>query len=880
MAGKARFIRRNIRILGMVMARWLPNHLESSRKSKNLVRLAVGVAIVVGVLAPATAKAAVVGPIGIKSAPRVSIARIVDSRRADLPAAKRSPLARAAAPPFASWARTASRRLPGTAPVSAASAGSVSQAWPSWGNVGGAHSAPSDTLISSSNVPRFSQTWRVNPCDGAGTDGAAQPVVAGGVAYFSACGSVIAVDMGTAQEIWESQPITGATTPTYSNSAVFAPGGSGYVALNAADGDETWTTTLPQDSISSAAVSGSNIILSDGPSVYALSQSSGAIVWTYTAPSWLSEQGSYDISSPVVQDGTAYFVSQFDIFALSTLDGSLQWSAPINNGDGYNSWDGAGFSDPIVSGGMVYAWAMAGNAGAEMEGVLTAGPPVEPGPNPDPDVCYAVWCDNGSWASGDLALADGTIYGTFDNSLSAFDAQTGATVWTGPGDWGDEGPSVANGVLFGSGGAYDATDGAQLWTAPIGCATAITISGPNMLCSSGNVSLFDYSDAVSPPVTDVQMVVGTSSAAGARASYDVSFTTSSTGGMSGAQESIVWVSLPAGTTVNSDTGIYSGSAYEGNCSPSGSVASCTVEGTVGPDTTLTMDLPVTNPPAGTYRTVVSARSDDYPATKPASSERYAITAGDKKVTGAQVAVETSSAAGARASYAVSFTTSRTGGLSGAAQSIVWVSLPAGTTVNSDTGIYSGSTYEGNCSPSGSVASCTIEGTVGPDTTLTADLPVINPSQGRYHASVSTSSDTQPVSSKGYAITAGGKKVDDVQVVVGTSSAAGAAASYTVSFTTSRTGGLSGAAQSIVWVSLPTGTTVTYYTGIYSGSAYEGECSPSGSDASCTIEGTVGPGTTLTMDLPVTNPPRGRYHATVSTSSDTQPANSNTYTIGA
>ena len=66
-------------------------------------------------------------------------------------------------------------------------------------------------------------------------------------------------------------------------------------------------------------------------------------------------------------------------------------------------------------------------------------------------------------------------------------------------------------------------------------------------------------------------------------------------------------------------------------------------------------------------------------------------------------------------------------------------------------IYSGSTYEGNCSPSGSVASCTIEGTVGPDTTLTADLPVINPSQGRYHATVSTSSDTQPANSNTYTI---------------------------------------------------------------------------------------------------------------------------------
>ena len=50
----------------------------------------------------------------------------------------------------------------------------------------------------------------------------------------------------------------------------------------------------------------------------------------------------------------------------------------------------------------------------------------------DPTACYAAWCIKGNWASGDLSMANGTLYGTFNNDLTAYNGATGAVRGTGP----------------------------------------------------------------------------------------------------------------------------------------------------------------------------------------------------------------------------------------------------------------------------------------------------------------------------------------------------------------------------------------------------------------------------------------------------------------
>lgn len=75
------------------------------------------------------------------------------------------------------------------------------------------------------------------------------------------------------------------------------------------------------------------------------------------------------------------------------------------------------------------------------------------------------------------AVADGLVFANSsaaneaNGSLYAFDALTGATVWSFPLGTSSTGPTVANGVVF-SGGtdgvihAFDAATGAELWSGP------------------------------------------------------------------------------------------------------------------------------------------------------------------------------------------------------------------------------------------------------------------------------------------------------------------------------------------------------------------------------------------------------------------------------
>ena len=115
--------------------------------------------------------------------------------------------------------------------------------------------------------------------------------------------------------------------------------------------------------------------------------------------------------------------------------------------------------------------------------------------------------------------------------------------------------------------------------------------------------------------------------------------------------------------------------------------------------------------------------------------------------------------------------------------------------------------------------------------------------------------------------------------MGTTTAAGGQASYTVNFTTSATGGLSLSGGSSANIALPTGTVYNGGSGsVTFDGTYEGGCGGSGTSFSCGIGGTVGPNSQVSVTFSATNPAAGSDTLQVWTSSDTAAVTSNSYTI--
>jgi hypothetical protein len=263
----------------------------------------------------------------------------------------------------------------------------------------------------------------------------------------------------------------------------------------------------------------------------------------------------------------------------------------------------------------------------------------------------------------------------------------------------------------------------------------------------------------------------------------------------------------------------------------------------------------------------------------------------------------SSAAGATTDYTVGFKTSSTGSL--ASSDVINVSLPAATglnNLNGNSGVFVGTTQVGNCfnnsttgPPPTTAVQCQIFGgdSIGASTVVSVIIAgVVNPTAGSYTLKVSTSSDTSLVTSPSYTVTAA-KSVSSPTISISPpSSAAGATTDYTLGFTTSSTGALSGTATSVINVSLPAATGLNNLngnSGVFVGTTQVGNCfnnsttSPPTTAVQCQIFGgdSVGASTAATVVIAgVVNPTAGGYTLSFSTSSDTTAVTSPSYTVTA
>jgi hypothetical protein len=375
------------------------------------------------------------------------------------------------------------------------------------------------------------------------------------------------------------------------------------------------------------------------------------------------------------------------------------------------------------------------------------------------------------------------------------------------------------------GGAYNAPYPGSAYTVNVA-----TTSDTVAVTSSNSYSLV----AAGSPASVSVSLNGVTAATGARSGYSVSFTTSATGGMSSADGSTWTVSFPTGTNlcnmtylsvtdVTTNQGVGGGNCIGGG-SPnviSGGFYSGVV---IDPGDSLRVDLggAYNVAYAGTSYTVDVSTSSDPVATT--SSNAFTVVTGNPISNVAVSLTGVSSAAGARSGYSVSFTTSATGGMSSADGSSWTISFPTGTNLCNltylsvtDVTAHQG-VGNGGCAGGGSpnvISGGFYSGVaIAPGDSLRVDMGgAYNTAYaGTYTVQASTSSDPVAVTSTDDFTLSGASSLTGASVSLnGASGAAGARSGYSVTFTTSATGGLSAANGSNWTISFPSGTNLCSLT---------------------------------------------------------------------
>jgi hypothetical protein len=297
---------------------------------------------------------------------------------------------------------------------------------------------------------------------------------------------------------------------------------------------------------------------------------------------------------------------------------------------------------------------------------------------------------------------------------------------------------------------------------------------------------------------------------------------------------------------------------------------------------------------GSYSLSVSTTSD----INVAGSNAFSVTA-DQSVSNV-VATNTgpTTAAGARTTFSVAFTTSSTGGMSGAADSQIYVNFPSdadvcplGTagglitdvttaTVVGGVGARTCNQAGGGLNPgmvinAGDQVSVTIGGSF-PNTYM-----LLPSSPGSYSLSVSTTSDINVAGSNAFSVTAD-QSVSISQISPNYDGAGASGVTYAVAFTTSATGGMSSSADSQIYVNFPPsanvcplgtagGTITDVTTATVVGGVGARTCNQAGGGLNPGM--VINAGDQLRIDMtPITNPTTlGSNLTTVSTTSDIVPA---------
>lgn len=144
---------------------------------------------------------------------------------------------------------------------------------------------------------------------------------------------------------------------------------------------------------------------------------------------WSKPVGTgYGATSPAVVKGVVYITNGSELYALKASTGKMLWS--INTGDS------GSLAAPAVANGLIYLGVFTGGSSGTLNAYSTTNGALVWQTTTPNDIPYNV-----------PTVANGVVYAG-GNSLYAFNATTGALLWSGDIHHDDYAPAVVNGVVY------------------------------------------------------------------------------------------------------------------------------------------------------------------------------------------------------------------------------------------------------------------------------------------------------------------------------------------------------------------------------------------------------------------------------------------------
>ena len=302
------------------------------------------------------------------------------------------------------------------------------------------------------------------------------PVVGDGFVFVRA-DDVYALNAATGELLWRT-PVAGQAWMTLADGTLFVTSGSRLQAIDAADGDVSWSFETGQIYESIPAVArGTVYVGSWNNHLYAVDAVTGGLDWSY-------KTGGGVRSSPAVSGGVVYFRSNDGLlYALDAATGAVRWTYRIGEPLGH-------YQSATVSGGTVFT-----GADDHLFAIdATSG--------------ELLWrSEGGTQSDTRLAVADGVLYSNSGHFLVAVDVETGAHLWEFPTGWGESSPTVHEGIVYiGSFDGYlyaiDAKAGKAVWRFRTGGQIHSTpaVEGDVVYFGSADDHLYAVSTAAEVPV--------------------------------------------------------------------------------------------------------------------------------------------------------------------------------------------------------------------------------------------------------------------------------------------------------------------------------------------------------------------------------------------
>ncbi len=320
---------------------------------------------------------------------------------------------------------------------------------------------PFENTINAGNVNQLTRAWS-QPLDF--DEGAKPPIVYRGNIYVRDSLDVVHAFTPTGKLLWTgsmpSESSADTLTPAAGQGKVFFPDLNGDVvafdALCRTDGGTctpAWTTTLPGAVAGGITFYNGKLAVPDADGdVHVLDPASG----TEGTPIYGS--GSSDPFTTWIAftaDGGGYVAS-----------GNIMTRTPTDTGSATGTSTTRGLSSPAVGADTAYFTTSSSDGSYLQESELS----------------WSTQTSSSGCALTPPAYAAGAVFATGCTSLGAYDAGTGAALWTDTlASDSSGGLSVANGVLYACIGsrvtAYDASSGARLWTGGHCSAAPVVVNG-------------------------------------------------------------------------------------------------------------------------------------------------------------------------------------------------------------------------------------------------------------------------------------------------------------------------------------------------------------------------------------------------------------------